>query len=79
MYGNVGGMWREVVGEPQNEDSYPVLQSQPSSRLSISMINFSDVVDHRTLIFDKPDPNPTRSFLSGGKQPPGAKRYRDQR
>jgi len=43
------------------------------------VVVLADVVDHRTLIFDKPDPNPTRSFLSGGKAPPGAKRYRDQR
>lgn len=33
MYGNVGGMWREVVGEPRNGDSFPIVfQSQPSSR-----------------------------------------------
>lgn len=38
----------------------------------------TDVVDHRTLIFDKPDSNPTRSFLNA-KQFPGAKKYKDQR
>ncbi|KAJ9118427.1 hypothetical protein QFC24_006258 [Naganishia onofrii] len=39
-----------------------------------------DVVDHRTLIFDKPDANVPRAFITtGGKAPPGGKRYKDQR
>lgn len=39
-----------------------------------------DVVDHRTLIFDKPDTNVPRAFMNtGGKAPPGGKRYKDQR
>ncbi|KAJ9111772.1 hypothetical protein QFC22_006431 [Naganishia vaughanmartiniae] len=39
-----------------------------------------DVVDHRTLIFDKPDTNVPRAFMTtGGKAPPGGKRYKDQR
>jgi hypothetical protein len=40
----------------------------------------ADVVDHRTLIFDKPDTNVPRAFMNtGGKAPPGGKRYKDQR
>lgn len=38
-----------------------------------------DVVDHRTLIFDKPDTNVPRAFINGAKAPPGGKKYRDQR
>lgn len=37
-------------------------------------------MDHRTLIFDKPDTNVPRAFMNtGGKAPPGGKRYKDQR
>lgn len=37
------------------------------------------MVDHRTLIFDKPDTNATRAFVNGAKAPPGGRKYRDQR
>lgn len=64
-----GSMWREVVGEHRRT---VLLRSGTD-------IGATDVVDHRTLIFDKPDTNATRAFVNGAKAPPGGRKYRDQR